>query len=229
MEHNEETANLMRRRLEAISQDRIFPVSEYHCEVCKDTGFARVEAGVIRCECQKRKIIEARLHEIPKHFRDSTFRNYEPINPRQVKAHERISSEFAKSFFIYGDYAQGKTHLAIAQYRKLIELEQPCLFLSMAELMFELRKSEIDSDYFCLVRERVRYAERFHLFIDDIDKFKTTDFKFEALFDLIDNVYKRDLALTVTSNHSMKMLSMNRLLDPAILRRIDDICEAVEV
>lgn len=187
----------------------------------------RVVDGVRRCECQRQKIVSAKLSQIPKRFASSTFENYVPMDAPQTNALAKVKSDFTGSYFLFGDYARGKTHLAIAQYRGLVEAEKPCLFLGMAELIAELRRAEMDPEYFCTVRQRVRHADPFHLIVDDIDKFKATDFKFEALFDLFDTIYKRSLSLTITSNYALA--DLNRSLDPSIVRRIDDICQAVEV
>lgn len=185
--------------------------------------------AVSRCECQKQKIIRAKLAEIPERYRDSSFMNYVPMDAKQEAALLLVSGDFTKNYFLYGDYARGKTHLATAQYVKLVQIERPCVLLGMAELLSELRRAELDADYFCLVRHRARYADRFHLLIDDIDKFKVTDFKFEVLFDLFDTIYKRKLGLTVTSNYSLRELATSGALHPSIVRRIDDSCQAVEV
>lgn len=228
MEHNQETAAKIRAQLDRITRDPTNPGND--CDLCRDTGYIRIaDAGVIRCECQKRKIINARLADIPKRFRNCAFANYLPNNGRQQKALDQVAGEFTASYFIHGDYAQGKTHLATAQYVQLIRIERAALFFTMAELMAELRKSEMDADYFCLVRQRARHADSFHLFIDDIDKFKITDFKFEVLFDLIDSIYKRSLTLTVTSNCALSQLTNVAGVHPSIVRRLDDLCMAVEV
>lgn len=201
------------------------PSSE--CRLCSGLGYMRVVDGVRRCECQRQKVVAAKLAQIPKRFSGAAFESYVPMDQGQERALERLRSDFTGSYFLFGDYARGKTHLAIAQYRKLVEIERPCLFLGMAELLSELRRAGMDGDYFCTVRERVRHADPFHLFLDDVDKFKATDFKFEALFDLFDTIYKRGLSLTVTSNYSLGDLTQS--LDPSIVRRIDDVCQAVEV
>ena len=170
-----------------------------------------------------------KLRAIPARFRDCTFETYVPVNSRQRDAKQQMESDRLRSFFLFGNYAQGKTHLAFGQYRTLIQTEEPAMFYTMAELLAELRKGELDSDYLSIVVDRVRYAERFHLFIDDIDKFKVTDFKFEVLFDLIDTIYKRKLGLTITSNFGLRGLVESERLHPSIVRRIDDTCTALEV
>lgn len=103
------------------------------------------------------------------------------------------------------------------------------MLLTMADLLSELRRAELERDYVSLVMDRVHYAESFHLFIDDIDKFKVTDFKFEVLFDLIDTIYRRKLGLTVTSNYGLRELVERERLHPAVVRRIDDICVSCEI
>jgi len=183
----------------------------------------------MRCECQKQKALRQKLSAIPTRFQDATFASYTPQDSRQRSAVALMSSEITKSFFAFGEYRRGKTHLAISQYRKLVEIERSCALFSMTELLGELRKAEIDSDYFSQVRHRIRHADSFHLFIDDIDKFKTSDFKAEALFDLIDTIYKRNLGLTITSNYSIQQLGESGRLDWSVLRRIDDISEVIEL
>lgn len=223
-----------RQRLAAEAEYRRDPTPQSsECAECHDSGFVRLDVSgheyVARCECRRQKIITEKLGRIPERFRSSDFQNYVPIDSAQERALAMMTSGLTGSFFIHGDYGRGKTHLATAQYVRLVQAEKPCLFLGMSELISELRQAEMDVDFFCLVRHRVRYAEDFHLFIDDIDKFKVTDFKFEVLFDLFDTIYKRKLGLTVTSNYSLRELGYRELVHPSIIRRIDDTCQAVEV
>lgn len=185
--------------------------------------------GVVRCECHKRRVIQAKIDAIPERFRDRSFDDYRPLDVAQSIAKEMMSKQFLGSYFIYGGYARGKTHLAYAQYRWMVELGHSCLFVTMQELIGELRRAELDHEYFCMARERVSTAEKFHLFIDDIDKFKVTDFKFEVLYELINTIYVRKLGLTVTSNWNFQQLVEKERLHPAVTRRLDDICKAVRV
>ena len=80
-----------------------------------------------------------------------------------------------------------------------------------------------------LVLQRVKYEESYHLFIDDIDKFKPTEFKSEVLFGLIDTMYRRSMTLTVTSNMDIRTLVDQEKLNPGIIRRIDDMCLVVRL
>ena len=71
--------------------------------------------------------------------------------------------------------------------------------------------------------------EPYHLFWDDIDKLKPTDFKTEVLFDLVDSLYRQKHGLTVTGNYSMRDPVGHERMHPAIGRRLDDMCRLVEV
>lgn len=188
-----------------------------------------MERGVCPCDCRRQKILRVRLQDIPERFRDVTFQGFIPRSVPQQEIRDRIWNDFTGSYFICGDYGCGKTHLATAQYIRLLQIERSAMFFTMAELLGELHRSALDSDYFCTVRHRARSAEKFHLFIDDIDKFKVTDFKHEVLFDLMDTIYKRKLGLTITSNYTLSELATAGSVHPSIVRRIDDICAVVQL
>lgn len=201
------------------------------CPRCRDTGWvypSADRAGVVRCECLKERIRASKIAAIPAQFTNATFGNYLPVDQSQANALNAVSGEPGRSFFLYGTYRRGKTHLAVAQYRTLIEAGGNALFVSMSSLLAELRAAEVH-DQTSAVIQRVRHSDEFHLFIDDVDKFKPTEFKSEVLFDLFDTLYKRKLSLTITSNLGLEALSGVGRLDGAILRRIDDVCLPVEV
>jgi hypothetical protein len=71
--------------------------------------------------------------------------------------------------------------------------------------------------------------ERYHLFWDDIEKLKPTDFKTEVLFELVDTLYRQMHRLTVTGNYSLQDLVDRERMHPAIVRRLDDMCRVIEI
>lgn len=207
------------------------------CARCQDSGFIHIEGqGSQLCPCRRERIRAAKIAALPERFRLASLDDFKPLHPQQRQARKIIAGNVNGSFFLWGHYARGKTYLATAQYKKLIEAGRPSLFMTMTELLRELRRAELslgpnsaDPDFFCEVLERVRRAEGFHLFLDDVDKFAASDFKFQALFDVVDTIYKRQLGLTITSNLSLSELARDEILHPAIVARIDAICTAIEV
>lgn len=200
--------------------------------LCGGTGWVSVvangHAGVQQCTCLKQRIRESRIAALPIRFRNTTFANYVPIDTAEELALEGVKKHSGGSLFLWGDYGRGKTHLAAAQYRALVEAGQSCLFRSMGELIAELRAADV-RDETSIVLQRVRYSDSFHLFIDDIDKFKQTDFKQEVLFDLFDTLYRRKLSVTITSNFNLAGLIEFERIHPAVIRRIDEMCHVVNV
>lgn len=187
-----------------------------------------MDGGVTRCQCSKQRIAEAQFKSIPSRFRGCRLANYVPIDGQQEQALGKILENPGQGLFLHGGFGRGKTHLAVGQYRTLVDAGQTCTWRSMSELIHELQDYEIRKEH-STVLHRVRYTDSFHLFIDDIDKFKPTDWKGEALFDLFDTLYRRELSVTITSNWSLQVLIEQERVHPAIVRRIDEMCMAVQV
>ena len=210
------------------------PSSESVCPICDDTGWRRAEGeeliGLKRRECVREKIRVARLSLIPERFRNSTFESYRPRNSKQERALSLISGDPSGSFYLTGSYGSGKTHLLYALYREIVLAGNTgCHVRTTRGLVEELRRAEFDDAFVSPVLAAASKPEPYHLFWDDIDKLKTTDFKTEVLFDLADTMYSQNHGLTITSNYSLRDLIERERMHPAIVRRLDDMCRIVEV
>jgi DNA replication protein DnaC len=129
-----------------------------------------------------------------------------------------------------GAYGNGKTHLLFAQYRQLVTAGRVrCNVRTTRELVEELRRAEFDEDFVSPVIAAASRRAPYHLFWDDIDKLKLTDFKTEVLFDLFDGLYRQKHGITVTGHYSLRDLVERERMHPAIVRRLDDICKLIEV
>ena len=176
----------------------------------------------------KEKIRAARLVEIPERFRESSFESYRPKNRNQEWALAQMRENTGGSFYLNGSYGSGKTHLLYAQYRQMVLAgKMRCHLRTTRELVEELRRSEFDDGFISPVISAAAKSDPYHLFWDDIDKLKPTEFKTEVLFDLVDSLYRQNHGLTVTSNYSMRDLVERERLHPAIVRRLDDMCTEV--
>jgi len=159
----------------------------------------------------------------------ATFEHYRPQNSRQEKAHNLLREEPEGSFFLHGPYDSGKTHLLHAQYRTLVLAGVACNVRTTVDLLNEMQRMEFDQDFVSPVFNQARTRGRYHLFWDDADKIKVTDFRAQALHELIDMMYRRCLSLTITSNFSLKELGELEKLPPSVIRRIDAMCRVLEV
>ena len=120
-----------------------------------------------------------------------------------------------------------KPTLQLSQYREDGQVRsKPCRWFSVADLISAFRRCEMDDlDYW---NEFYAGLDGAHIFIDDIDKFKRSDFRDQAMFDLFDRAYRSQQKLTITSNLSLADLVKNDALDASVVRRIDDSCTALE-
>jgi DNA replication protein DnaC len=178
----------------------------------------------------KVRIRASRLAGIPERFRESSFKSYQSSNPKQEKALSVIRENPEGSYYLTGSYGSGKTHLLYAQYREMaLAGRTSCHVRTTRELVKELQRAEFEDGFVSPVLAASSQSAPYHLFWDDIDKLKVTDFKTEVLFDLVDGLYRQKHGLTVTSNYSMQALVERERLHPAIVRRLDDTCRMIEL
>lgn len=208
--------------------------TEYECPLCRNTGWRRIELfgvdGMQKCECMPRKQKAKALAVIPERFATCSFASFQPRHPKQEKVLALMKSSIEASWYLTGGYGNGKTLLLYAQYRELIQKGTvQCHVRTTRELIEELRRAEIDEHFASPVMKMAGRREPYHLFWDDIDKIKPTDFKTEVLFHLVDALYRQNHGLTVTSNFSLRDLVEHERMAPAIVRRLDDMCRVLEV
>ena len=208
--------------------------SEPVCSLCEGTGWRRAgnddSIGYSQCECVKARLVAARLGVIPVLFRDAAFESYHPRNPQQTMAVALMRSAPEGSWYITGHYGSGKTYLFYAQYREMAAAGRTrCHVRTTRDLIEELKKMELESAFVSPVMAAADACAPYHLFWDDIDKLKLTEFKTEVLFELVDALYRRKHGLTVTSNLSLQDLMERERMHPAIVRRLDDMCRVIQI
>ena len=210
------------------------PTASSECQKCDGTGWQMVipdeeihfQKTVRSCTCRRKRIIKSKLGKIPEQFRPCSFKNYKPKDPTQAEALERVRDNPDNSFYFWGSYGRGKTHLAVAQFCQMVLKSFPCLWFSMFDLLSEFRACEMDTGYQSELYDTLGIS---HLFLDDIDKFKRSEFRDQCLFDFFDHAYRNKQKLTITSNLPLSDLVKKDVLDSSVVRRIDDSCTALRV
>ena len=163
-------------------------------------------------------------------FRGATFESYRARNERQERAAALMRALPEGSWYMTGHYGSGKTHLFYAQYRDMaVAGRTRCHVRTTRELLEELRRMELEDEFVSPVMAAAYSCAPYHLFWDDIDKLKPTDFKTEVLFELVDALYRRKHGLTATGNYSLQDLVERERMHPAIVRRLDDMCRVIQI
>lgn len=207
------------------------------CQACGGTGWVHPpgHAAVARCECQKQRIVQERIRTVlndwPR-YADAQLDDRPRTLPQKAVL-DAIRENPSGSYFITGNYESGKTHVLIAQYRYQALAGRNCILRSSKQLMDELRKAEItppdgEQPFESPVLQMVNLAPAGHLFWDDIEKAAArSEFRAEAVFDLLDTICRRQLGLTVTSNVGLAQLAQT--MGSPVISRLDRICKVIQL
>src|SRR5512146_1010061 len=101
------------------------------CPFCDDTGWKPVEENgvrrVVRCDCWREKVGQQRLADanIPKRYQHCTLANFlaynESLENAVRKAQAVAKDPIGKGLLFEGQPGVGKTHLAVAVLKEIIE------------------------------------------------------------------------------------------------------------
>lgn len=183
-------------------------------------------------ERQKKISALTKNSNIPKRYRDATFENF---NPKDNLLALEKAKEFVKNFpgnkglLMTGPVGTGKTHLAVAIAKALLEKLYSVYFGNIVDVMSFI-KSTYSKDSNIKEDEAINImTKEVDLFIlDDLGKENNSGYTLSMLYQLINRVYDNEKIIIVTTNESSAKLA-NKLGDrgQAIVSRITQMCEPV--
>lgn len=200
------------------------------CDKC-DQGYVFIQKNghdyAERCPCLLTLIEKSKYDNLLKNAdvykdKDMDFSAYKPRNSRQKTAHEGMYREHG-SYYLYGPYGTGKTHLSTASVIQGVENGIMGIRISVPGLLQKMRDFQ---------NGRTEIEERAwdipYLVLDDIGKQKNSDWTEERLFELIDKRYdgfrSGNTNTTFTSQLPIKSLNTIKNMDGAIISRIGGMC-----
>ena len=183
------------------------------CPLCDDTGWKPIDdhgvRRVVRCDCWRDRIVHDRLGDanIPKRYLHCTFDNFtaynESLEQAVVKArHVADSFPVSRGLLFEGQPGVGKTHLAVAVLKQVIETAGVRgLFYDTRDLLRVIR-STYDPSIRTTELEVLRPVMTADLLVlDDLGAEKTSEWVEETM-NLIVNTRYNERRLTVfTSNY----------------------------
>ncbi|MGD2057603.1 MAG: ATP-binding protein [Anaerolineales bacterium] len=215
-----------------------------NCPHCHGSGYLRDDLPLDHPEFGRLRICICRQSELHSRVRDRLFSlsqldklehlTFDSFNPRGrvglgVQQQESIEKAYnlAQTFaderqgwlLLLGGYGVGKTHLAAAVGNQAVEEGIPTLFLTVPDLLDQLRFAYGAEDETFEARfERVRTAPL--LIMDDFGTQSATPWAREKLFQILNYRYINHLPTVVTTNLALEQIEgrmRSRLSDPELV------------
>jgi DNA replication protein DnaC len=190
------------------------------CPKCLGLGFVVIEgasvSGAKPCDCRA-QARAGRLEEkaqIPPLYRNASFENFaapgpeNPIARRELMGVILAVKKYANDFpnesrpglFLTGEPGTGKTHLAVAAMRQIIEKGHQCLFCDYQTLLNSI-KSGYDPSSNSSDKEAYRTAlDADVLLLDDLGSHRGTDWVEDTVTSIITYRCNNRKALIATTN-----------------------------
>ncbi len=193
--------------------------TESVCAKCGGTGWIIVEgvnvSGAEPCECRfqgRAERIEERA-QIPALYRNASFESFNypadnPIAHRELKTTMMAVKRYADDFpndarpglLLIGEPGTGKTHLAVAALRRIIEKGFECLFCDYQNLLDRIR-SGYDPTSNSSDREAYRIAlDAEVLLLDDLGAHRVTDWVEDTVTSIVTYRCNNRKPLIATTN-----------------------------
>ena len=228
------------------------------CPLCSDTGWRSSETGdaVEPCECRTQTRLERALAaaQIPLRYQVCAFTNFELYPPRGGPRNESLWKAFGvvqqyladyplvdgKGMLLTGDTGVGKTHLAVALLKGLIEKGAETLFLDYQELLKRIQSS-YNPRALTAEREVIRpVLETEVVVIDDLGANRISDWVEDTIHYMLNHRYNEKKTTLLTANLSREGLSgapgsrvvratFEERLGPRVASRLHEMCRLVEI
>lgn len=160
------------------------------------------------------------------------FESLTSINPAQITAFAETPTwvHQANNLILFGPSGVGKTHLAAAIGRRLIEMGIRVLFVKTTALVQQLQRAYQEHRLQDMLDKLARHEL---LILDDIGYVKKTESETSVLFDLIADRYESKSLLitanqpfdkweTIFPNHITAVAAIDRLVHHATIINIDE-------
>jgi DNA replication protein DnaC len=222
-------------------------LGDANCPYCGGKGYLRADLPIGHpdfgklqvCTCRQREIssqVRQRLFSLShlNELKDLTFESFQARGRKGLGELQANTLEFAYNqahqyaksldgwLLLQGGYGCGKTHLAAAIANFAVGIGVPTLFLTVPDLLDNLRFAYGAEDITFEARfDEIRNAQL--LVLDDFGTQNATPWAQEKLFQILNYRYINRLPLVVTTNLSLEQLEArirSRLLDPELVSTV---------
>lgn len=189
-------------------------MNERICEICQGTGWVIVEGKgsgrARRCKCFEERQIQVLLERanIPRRYQNCTLKNFDSLND-SFKDALKISRQFIKNYpvqdvglLFIGPCGVGKTHLAVAVIKELIEKKNvACSFYDFRELIRDIQSTFTPDSVLSESDVLAPVFQHEVMVLDELGAKRTTAWVEETIFYIINQRYNNKKLTIFTSNY----------------------------
>lgn len=205
------------------------------CPRCHGTKWV-IESGLARrCDCFVRELLQFRLASanIPDSYAQCSFANFFPQRkfPGQYKALESARSYvqhfetdfLGKGLIFRGAVGTGKTHLAAAVLKGLIEKGFSGVFVNFVHLLERITNS-YDNRQERFHHDIIMDFSRCHaVVLDELGAAKPSEYVFHKLYDLVNYCFDKRIAVIFTTNYTDALPSSRKLPPPSDFGKAEEV------
>lgn len=223
-------------------------VDDGTCDICGGARFVRVTSDPddpqfgqpVPCACALHEDGETRRERLLRYSRlgplqrmsfDTLIdggRSTEPADQSRYREAVEVVERFAEHpegwLVLTGPHGVGKTHLAAAIANRLIDRGEPALFLSVADLLDELRASYDEDAEVGYERLLAQLRDAPVLVLDDLDGYSETAWAREKFIQVVTHRFNSMLPTVFTGVRTLADIDprlASRLTDPAIAQLVE--------
>jgi hypothetical protein len=221
------------------------PKMSFKCNACEDAEFLSRDGNVFPCKClMERKVREYALRIIPSRYVDARVSTLVPCDKivkaisieRQQRVIDTIKFNPLAGYLFFGPTGVGKTHLLYSLANEAVYARRHVIAASASTIIKSAREAEFNKSFapiidFDLIGEYtgrdVANSGILHIFIDELDKIKLSEWSQLLMFDLINMAYDNPdtIKISITSNLSPKSFEEN--YGAAFYRKLKDISKSI--
>lgn len=196
--------------------------------------------GVRKCECRRQESHSNLLEKarIPRRYSECHFQSFSTTNKWQERAYNKATRlalkypNVERGLLLMGSVGVGKTHLAVAILKALIERRYTCLFFEFGALLKSIQDSynSISKTSELVILEPILQSEI--LVLDEIGASKPTDWVRDTMAYIINSRYNDQKLTIFTTNYvdaprSGEEESLEDRIGVRLRSRLFEMCETV--